>query len=95
MITRLLKPFTDVAYTMLRVITGLLFAFHGIQKLFGVFLPPDVQIPVWSQAWIGGVIELVTGLAMAAGLFTPWMAFLASGTMAVAYVQMPFTFVWK
>jgi putative oxidoreductase len=28
---------------------------------------------------------------MAAGAFTPWAAFLASGTMAVAYVQ----FHWK
>jgi len=46
---------------------------------------------VGSQMWFGGIIELVTGLAIAAGAFTSWAAFLASGTMAVAYVQ----FHWK
>jgi putative oxidoreductase len=41
--------------------------------------------------WVGGVIELVAGLAIAAGVFTTWAAFIASGTMAVAYTQ----FHWK
>ena len=40
---------------------------------------------------IGAVIELVTGMLIAAGFFTNWTAFLASGTMAVAYIQ----FHWK
>ena len=54
-------------------------------------MPPGVDIPLFSQAWIGGVIELVTGLAIAVGVRTTWAAFLASGTMAVAYIQ----FHWK
>ncbi|MEO6599840.1 MAG: DoxX family protein, partial [Polyangiaceae bacterium] len=41
--------------------------------------------------WFGGVIEITTGLLIAAGLFTRAAAFLASGTMAVAYLQ----FHWK
>ena len=60
-----------------------------MQKLFGVL--SDGPLPVGSQLWIGGVIELVCGLAIAAGFLTSWAAFLASGTMAVAYVQ----FHWK
>lgn len=89
MLERLLEPKTDAAYVLLRVVSGLLFAFHGVQKLFGVL--SDFQPPIGSQIWIGGVIELVAGLAIAAGVFTSWAAFLASGTMAVAYTQ----FHWK
>ena len=66
-----------------------MFAFHGMQKVFGVLT--ENQPPVGSQLWIGGVIELVAGLMIAFGLLTVWAAFLASGTMAVAYVQ----FHWK
>ena len=60
--------------------------FHGLQKLFGEFTtkaPPAL----WTQAWFGGVIELVGGVLIATGLFTRPAAFLASGTMAVAYWQ--------
>ena len=89
MLERLLEPKTDIAYVLLRIVSGLLFAFHGVQKVFGVL--SDFQPPIGSQLWLGGVIELVAGLAIAAGVFTSWAAFLASGTMAVAYTQ----FHWK
>jgi putative oxidoreductase len=86
-----LEPF---AYAALRVVSGLLFALHGTQKLFG-FPPRPPQMPagpeVFSQIWIGGVIELVAGVLIALGLLTRWAAFVASGTMAVAYFQ----FHWK
>jgi putative oxidoreductase len=88
---RVLAPRAELAYRVLCIFAGLLFAFHGAQKLFGWYMPPGVEIPLFSQAWIGGVIELVTGLAIAAGVRTTWAAFLASGTMAVAYIQ----FHWK
>ena len=35
MLDRFLSPFAETAYAMLRVVSGLLFAFHGYQKLFG------------------------------------------------------------
>ena len=85
----MLKRFEEPAYALLRIVAGLMFAFHGMQKLFGVqstFVPP-----AWSQLWFGGIIELVAGFAIAAGLFATWAAFLASGEMAVAYLQ----FHWK
>jgi putative oxidoreductase len=66
-----------------------MFAFHGVQKIFGLLT--ESQPHVGSQVWVGGVIEIVTGLAIAAGVFTACAALLASGTMAVAYVQ----FHWK
>lgn len=88
-LARVLAPRAPAAYVLLRVAAGLLFAFHGAQILFGILMP--VAIEPFSQVWFGGVIELVTGLAIAAGIRTTWAAFLASGTMAVAYVQ----FHWR
>jgi putative oxidoreductase len=73
----------------MRIVVGLLFAFHGFQKVFGVLA--SYQPPVGSQLWFGGLIEIVTGVLIAVGFLTTWAAFLASGTMAVAYTQ----FHWK
>ena len=89
MLSRFLAPRTEAAYALLRIVAGILFAFHGFQKTLGVL--SDFRPPVGSQLWLGGLIELVAGLAIAVGFLTPWAAFLASGTMAVAYTQ----FHWK
>ena len=89
MLGRLLTPATEPVYAALRIVAGLLFAFHGVQKILGVL--SEYQPPVGSQLWIGGMIELVGGLLIAFGLLTTWAAFLASGTMAVAYAQ----YHWK
>lgn len=89
MIERLLRPYESSAYVLLRIVSGLALSFHGIQKIFGVLTTHQPE--VGSQLWIGGVLELVCGPLVALGLFTSWAAFLASGMMAVAYVQ----FHWK
>ncbi len=89
MLSRLLVPLTEPVYAALRIVTGLLFAFHGLQKVFGVL--SEFQPPVGSQLWIGGLIEVVAGTLIAVGFGTVYAAFLASGTMAVAYSQ----FHWK
>lgn len=81
-----LKAFSDHAYAALRFMSGWMFAFHGGQKLFGADRPA-----LASQIGIGGLIEFVCGLLIALGLQTRGAAFLASGTMAVAYIQ----FHWK
>ncbi len=74
---------------MLRIVSGLLFSFHGIQKIFGFHA--KLQPPFGSQVWIGGVLEIVCGWCIALGIYTRLAAFIASGTMAVAYTQ----FHWK
>ena len=72
-------------YALLRIISGLLFAVHGAQKLLGVL--GGQQVPIMSQFGLAGVIELVGGLMIAAGVFASLAAFVASGEMAVAYFQ--------
>lgn len=85
----ILSRYRNEAYALMRIAAGLLFSFHGAQKLLG-FLS-DTQPPFLSQAWFAGVIELFGGLLIMIGLFTRWAAFIASGEMAVAYFQ----FHWK
>lgn len=88
MLTQLQK-YQEQSYALLRIMAGWMFAFHGLQKVFGVVT--EWQPEVGSQLWIGGLIEIIAGFGMAAGFQTRLLAFLASGTMAVAYFQ----FHWK
>lgn len=80
-----LQQYSDEAYALMRIVTGLMFSFHGVQKIFGVL--SDHVPPVGSQVWIGGLLELIGGIAVMIGLRTRIAAFLCSGMMAVAYVQ--------
>jgi putative oxidoreductase len=84
-----LEVFANPAYALLRIVTGFMFFFHGMQKILGIF--SFSQPPVGSQLWIGGIIELLGGLAVMLGFRTRIAAFLCSGMMAVAYFQ----FHWK
>jgi putative oxidoreductase len=85
-----LEKFSGHAYALMRIVFGALFAFHGMQKLFGVLSSNPAPAP-WSQVWVGGIIEFVGGLLVMVGLQTRCAAFVCSGTMAVAYFQ----FHWK
>ncbi|HET9036598.1 MAG TPA: DoxX family protein [Myxococcaceae bacterium] len=89
---RFLARLEPLAYDLLRLFSGAMFSVHGMQKLFGILTSKAGPAP-FSQAWIGGVIELLCGVLIALGLFTRPAAFLASGTMAVAYFQ--FHHAWK
>jgi putative oxidoreductase len=82
--------FEGPAYAALRMVAGGMFCCHGMQKILG-WLTTSAPPALGSQAWVGGVIELVGGGLIALGLFTRVLAFLASGTMAVAYFQ----YHWK
>lgn len=79
------------ALSLLRMVAGAAFMQHGVQKLFGLLLPPD---RAWngapemlSQMWFAGVLEVFGGALIVLGLFTRPVAFLLSGQMAVAYFQ--------
>ncbi len=80
-----LKGFSEHAFALLRLVAGLLFAFHGTQKLLA--WPGGRQVELFSQLGLAGVIELVGGLMIAFGIFAAIAAFIASGEMAVAYFQ--------
>jgi putative oxidoreductase len=82
-----LRDWAPRVLSIVRIVTGLIFMAHGTQKF--------LSFPAGEYAGSGlalnnpgayaGLIELVCGFLIAIGLFTRPAAFLASGTMAVAY----------
>lgn len=79
-----------VTYLLLRVVAGFLFSQAGGLILFGWFggMPGQPSPPpLLSQTGIGGGLEFFGGIAIMLGLFTHPVAFILSGTMAVAYWQ--------
>jgi len=79
------RRFSDVAYSIMRIIVGFLFACHGAQKLFGVLGGRKELHDL--QGLVAGLIEFGAGVAVAIGIFTAIAAFIASGEMAVAYFK--------
>lgn len=87
----------DLALLVLRLVVGLLFAAHGAQKLFGVLGGGGLEgtagmfdsiglRPGWLQARAAGTAELVGGLLIALGLFTPFAAAALIAVMVAAIV---------
>lgn len=78
-----MRQFNGETYALMRIMTGLLFLWHGSQKLFGFpQAAPDAPAFILYGA---GSIELIGGALVAVGLFTRWAAFICAGQMAVAY----------
>ncbi len=81
---RFIGRFSPFTFALLRIVSGLMMACHGGQKVLGMFNPP-MQPPLMSLFGIGGLIELIGGFLLAFGLFGSVAAFVLSGEMAVAY----------
>jgi putative oxidoreductase len=83
---------------LIRLVIGILFIGHGAQKLFGWFggygpkgtggWMESVGIkPGVAMAVLAGLMELLGGLLLAAGLFTPLAAVLITLTMLGAIIK--------
>lgn len=81
---RWLGKYSSFFYALMRIVAGALFACHGAQKLFGVLGGHKQEAPLMVAA---GVIEFAGGILIAVGLFTSFVAFIASGEMAAAYFK--------
>ena len=77
--------------SILRIMTGLLFLEHGLNKLFNFPVSPNHALwdvsTLFSSLSPGlqGPIEVIGGLLIALGLFTRPVAFILCGEMAFAY----------
>ena len=77
-----LRRFEPYAYALLRIVAGLLFMFHGLQK-FGLL--GGQMVPLASLFGLAAVIETVGGLLIMIGFQAGLVAFICSGEMAYAY----------
>lgn len=92
-----LDSWSPKVLSLLRVVSGLLFIEHGLQKI--LHFPPPLPPPPGAAAaaagaaakaapWFvqpAGYIEIIGGALIILGLFTRGAAFICSGEMAFAY----------
>lgn len=82
--------YNDLFYAIFRVMIGVLFMFHGAQKLFGLFTDNSAQ-PIISMMGAAGIIEFFGGLLIALGLLTVPVAIIAAVEMIAAFFMSHFT----
>jgi len=82
-----LEQYRPQMLSIFRIVVGLLFLQHGLQKWFGIPAPNPsfANIQLFSMVGIAGVIEMTCGFLVTIGFFTRYAALLASGELAVAY----------
>lgn len=80
------EKYYDLTLNALRIMAAFLYMIHGGQKLFGWFGMGPMP-GIWPFG-VAGVIEFFGALALAFGLFTRPIAFLAAGETAVVYFWM-------
>lgn len=84
----------DAVHAVFRIGVGLLFLQHGLQKVFGMlggFMgTPGATAPIYSLVGLAGVLELVGGILLVAGLLTRPVAFVLAGEMIVAFFMAHF-----
>jgi putative oxidoreductase len=80
-----LTSLSPIVLSVFRIVFALLLLCHATSHLFGCPVASQ-QAPMGSwPIWWGGLIEVVAGVLILAGLITRLAAFIASGVMAYAY----------
>jgi len=81
----LLSKNIDQVYALMRIVIGILFISHGIQKVIAI---SNGTLPM-SNIWLtfAAIIETIGGLMIILGWKTKWIAFISSGEMAAAYFK--------
>ncbi len=80
-----LNSLRGYALSVMRMVIGLTFMSHGLQKALGLL--GGKPVPISSLVGFGGYLELIGGILILAGLFTRPAAFVLCGEMAVAYFR--------
>jgi len=81
-----LSKWSQELLSALRIVAAFMFIAHGTMKLFSFPVAfPYGEVELFSQLGLAGILEVFGGLLLLIGLFTRPVAFVLSGTMAVAY----------
>lgn len=87
-ISNIYKTVSPYLYPVFRILIGLMFFLHGLQKMTGLFGGIDGArgLPLaFSLIWWAGIIEFVAGAFIALGVFSRFMAFISAIEMIAAY----------
>ena len=80
-----LLGYKDQLYALMRIVIGVLFISHGIQKISAFANGVMSLSNIWMT--LAAIIETLGGLMIILGWNVKWAAFIASGEMAVAYFK--------
>jgi len=89
------KGISEFSLTLLRVVLGFIFVYHGYLKLFvkgglpsTAFFFSQIGIPLPNiSAFVVAFVELIGGLLLLIGLFTKWTSLVLIFEMAVAFFK--------
>jgi|SRR3989344_2228242 len=84
MLNNIADKFGKYFYFIFRVLVGLFFLLHGIQKLFSGNFDPT------SLIGVAGIIEFVVGILIILGLWTRIAALISGIQMLIAYFYVHF-----
>ncbi|MCT7374083.1 DoxX family protein [Chelativorans salis] len=80
---RFIQRWAPELLSILRIVSAGSFFTHGTMKLFA--WPAPFEYPMNAMLYVAGILEVIGGVLLLAGLFTRPIAFLLSGLMAFAY----------
>jgi putative oxidoreductase len=89
--------FPVLTLSLLRVVTGAIFFYHGGQKMFGAFGGIDgsgASAQILSPLGMAGMVESVGAVLMVTGLFTRSVALILAGEMAAIYYRHHARGIW-
>ncbi|MFB6212395.1 MAG: DoxX family protein [Candidatus Magasanikbacteria bacterium] len=89
MLTYIAQKYKTKFYFIFRVLIGLMFLQHGLQKVFGLL--GGNQVNLFSFIGLAGIIELVVGTAITLGVLVRVSALLGAFEMIVAWFTAHFT----
>ncbi len=87
MLNKFIEKNKDYFYFVFRILIGLLFLLHGIQKMPGIL---NGSTSVFGLIGMAGIIETVAGILIIIGLFVRYAAFITAIEMIVAYFKVHF-----
>ncbi len=79
----LIVKYRGYLYFVFRILIGILFFMHGIQKF-------SSSINIMSLMGLAGTIEIIVGIALITGILVRWAALLGAIEMLVAYFMVHF-----
>ncbi len=78
------RKYANQLYVIARLLVGIMFFFHGAQKLLGWFGGPKVDT-LASLMGVAGIVESAAGIALILGLWVRLAALVSAVQMIVAY----------